>query len=190
MTSRTTLLSLSGANGILLGLINLLGLYLVFSITNGYAYNGNGMSQLPIAFLEIGVMVIAVFTIFLSLIAIFLLAKRRAKKRGVKLWNKQSKKLRLQVLFQLLVLIIILILIANMGYYSLMTPLILAFYGLLILSIRKMNSSLFFIVAIAMVLLAGIAFFISDQEFLLLSFGLGGLPILYGILTLGKKKQP
>ena len=190
MTNKGSFFSISGRGGIVLGLILLLTVYLLFKITDGYAYYGDGFSQLPIFLLEIAIIVLTILATLICLIIIWYRAKRRAKKSEVKLWSKLAKKQRLHLLVPLFVLGLILIIIANKGYYNFITPLSLAFYGLILLNMQKFGSNKLIALAIAQLLLALAAYFIVDKEFIFLGLGFGVLTIIYGLFTLNQKKQP
>ena len=189
MQQRSINFSLSSLSGILLGMYGLLVIYLIYILTGTYGEGFDGLSQLPIAFLEIAVLVLIVVGILISLLTLWIRAKRNAKKQSEKLWNQVSKKLRRHTLVPLLFFIIILVIIANKGYYSSITPFSLFLYGIFLLNISRFSSERLKYLAIAEIILAVIAYFIYDKEMLFLGLGFGIFHIFYGIFTMNKKKQ-
>jgi len=191
MQQNSTYFSLSGLSGVLLGIYGLLAIYLFNILTASYGAGFDGASQLPISFLEIGITILVVITILISLITLWMRAKRQARKNNEKIWSPLSKKLRFQSLLPVLILVLVLIFIGNKGYYSLITPLILFFFGMFLFNLSRFSSRKLILIGLGEIILAMIAYFISDKEMLLLSLGFGLFPILYGILTFSKtKKQP
>jgi len=189
MQQNSSFLSLSGLSAILLGIYGLLTVYVVYMLTSTYGDGFDGSSQLPIAFLEIVITVLAVVTIIISLFTLWIRARRKAKKNNEKLWSLLSKKLRFYTLIPLLLFIIVLVIIANKGYYSSITPLLLFLYGIFLLNLSRFSSGNLKYLAIAEIILAVVAYFIYDKEMLFLSLGFGIFHISYGLFTFGKNKK-
>ncbi len=187
MQQNSLYFSLSGLSGILLGIYGLLTVYIINMLTSTYGDGFDGSSQLPIALLEIGILVLAVIMILISLLTLRIRAKRSAKKHNEKLWNPISKKLRFYTLIPLLLCIIILAIIANKGYYSSITPLLLLLYGMFLLNLSRFSSGSLKYLAFAEVVLAVIAYFIYDKELLFLGLGFGIFHIIYGLITFNRK---
>ena len=190
MEQEKSYFSLTGLSGILIGIYGLATVYLIDKLTSGEGSGIEMVSQLPILFLQIGVTVIAVVFIIISLFTLWIRARRRAKSDGKKLWNASSKKIRLQTLFTLLVLIVVIILIANQGYYSLVTPISLFFYGLFLLNLIWISSKRLVFLSIGAILLAVAAYLIYDKEMIFLALGFGLLPIIYGAVTFLSPRNP
>jgi len=191
MQQNTSYFSLRGWSAMLLGIYGLLSVYVIHMLTSTYGDGFDGSSQLPIALLEIAITVFAVVMVLISLFTLWIKAKRSAKKRHEKLWSPLSKKIRFQTLIVLLLFIIILVIIANKGYYSIITPVLFLLYGLFLLNLSRFSSGNLKYLALSEIILAIVAYFIVDKEILFLVLGLGTFHMLYGIFTFGKiKKQP
>lgn len=175
--------TLKGLSGILIGLYGLATVYLIDKLTSGGDSGIEMVSQLPILFLQIAITVISLVFILISLFTLWIRAKRQARRVNKKLWNATSKKIRLQSLFTLLVLIVVLILIANQGYYSLVTPISLFFYGLFLLNLSWISSKRLVFLSVGEILLAVAAYLIYDKEMIFLALGFGLLHIIYGAAT-------
>lgn len=175
--------TLKGFSGILIGLYGLATVYLIDIFTSGGDSGIEMVSQLPLLFLQMAVTVITLIFILISLFTVWIRAKRKAKHVNKKLWNAISKKIRLQSLFTLLVLTGVVILIANQGYYSLVTPISLFFYGLFLLNLSWISSKRLVFLSIGEILLAVAAYLIYDKEMIFLALGFGWLHIIYGAAT-------
>ncbi|MBT8384080.1 MAG: hypothetical protein KJO83_00055 [Bacteroidia bacterium] len=175
--------TLKGLSGILIGLYGLATVYLIDKLTSGGDSGIEMVSQLPLLFLQIAVTVITLIFILISLFTLWTRARRKAKNADKKLWNTSNKKIRLHSLFTLLVLIVVIIFIANEGYYSLVTPISLFFYGLFLLNLSRISSKRLAFLSIGEILLAVAAYLIYDKEMIFLALGFGLLHIIYGAAT-------
>ena len=189
VAEQSSFFSLSGLSGILIGIIGSIAIFLVNTMTDGYGFYFDGFSQLPIFFIEIGIIAISVIVILSSLFIIWRRAKNKAKKNQLKLWGLLSKKQRLHLLISVAIFLAILIFTANKGYYSFIAPMLLFFYGLLLLNLSRLQSKSLLPLAIVEIILAFIAYFTYNNEILLLAIGVGVLPIIYGIFTFNKGKK-
>ncbi len=189
MTQQSSYFSLHGFSGIFVGILGSLAIFLVNTLTDDYGYYSDGFSQLPILFIEIGVIIVSVLIITISLFIIWRRGKTHAKKYQQKLWNSISKNQRTNLLLSLVVFLAILIFIANSGYYSMIPPLLLFCYGLLLLNLSRFASKSLLPIAVAEILLAFTAYFTNYDEIMLLLIGVGILPIIYGVLTYNKSKK-
>lgn len=189
VAQQSSFFSLSGFSGILIGILGSIAIFLVNTMTDGYGLYFDGFSQLPIFFIEIGIIVISVIVILSSLFIIWRRAKNKAKKNQLKLWGSLSKKQRLHLLISVAIFLAVLIFTANKGYYSFITPMLLFFYGLLFLNLSRLQSKSLTPLGIIEIILALIAYFTYNNEILLLAIGVGFLPIIYGIFTFNKGKK-
>jgi len=189
MERHSSFFSLSGFTGILIGIVGCIAIFLVDTMTHGYGINFDGFSQLPILFLEIGIMVIGILTIVLSLFILWKRGRNKAKKNKQGLWNAFAKKQRINLLLLLLVFLVILILIGSKGYYRLITPLLLSFYGLLLLNLSRFQSKSLLFLGLATLILGIVSYVSYTDKIFLLALGVGIFPIIYGLLTFNKSKK-
>jgi len=131
MEKSVKFLSLTGLSGILAGVYALIGA--------GFAYSEVYLPQTPFDYpnqsaKEITVIIklvtIALAVLVSSLITGYILASRKANKLGVKVWNTTSKRLVINLLVPLVTGSIFLMFLAFYGYYALVAPAFLIFYGL------------------------------------------------------------
>ncbi len=180
---------MNGFSGILIGFLGSIAVFFVNTLTDGYGLYSDGFSQLPILFIEIGIIIVSALIIAISLFIIWRRGKTHAKKYQQKLWNSISKNQRTNLLLSLVVFLAILIFIANSGYYSMIPPLLLFCYGLLLLNLSRFASKSLLPIAVAEILLAFTTYFTNYDEIMLLLIGVGILPIIYGVLTYNKSKK-
>jgi hypothetical protein len=181
--------TLKGLTGVIVGFIGLLMTIFIYLLTDTYGDGFDGPSQLPIALLEIAVMVIVLVFILMALLMIWLKGKIKAKKQKRKLWSPLEKKLRVNTLVMILLFTIGLMLIAHNGYYSFLTPVSLLFYALLLMNLNRLSSGNLKYLALAEIILAIFAYFIYDKEILFLGIGFGLFQILYGVFSINKNKK-
>lgn len=189
MQKNSTYFSLRGWSGVLIGSYGLLVVYTIYLLTGTYGDGFDGSSQFPIALLEILIEVLVIVSIVISLLTLLLRAKRRAKTQKEKLWSVISKKLGIQTLIPILLFTAVLLIIANNGYYSMITPLILFFYGIIILNLSRFSIGGLQYLGLAEITLSVMAYFIYDKEILFLVLGFGLFQILYGVFSINNNKK-
>jgi nitrate reductase gamma subunit len=181
MHKSTRFMSLSGLSGILAGIYALIGAFVANMLLAGY--DGNYMANenmLPIGILEIILIVVGFVVAFLSFITGFILTKRRAKKNDEKIWTPLSKQLILHFLIPMVVGGILILLLVNKGYYGLVAPLTLIFYGLALVSASKYTLSLIKYLGLVEILLGLLAFYFFGNGLIFWALGFGVLHIVYG----------
>lgn len=180
-------LSLSGLSGILAGVYALAGAVV--------AYNLVGQPKSPLEYLQKSayqqdlatkLLIIAIIVLATSLITGYVMADKKAKKQGVKVWNATSKRLVINLAIPLVTgALFILILLWN-GHYGIAAPACLVFYGLALLNA---SANLFdeirylgyceIVLGLACALLPGYGLFFWAT-------GFGVLHVLYGTLMYKK----
>jgi nitrate reductase gamma subunit len=181
MHKSTRFMSLSGLSGILAGIYALIGAFVANMLLAGY--DGNYMANenmLPIGILEIILIVVGFVVAFLSFITGFILTKRRAKKNDEKIWTPLSKQLILHFLIPMVAGGILILLLVNKGYYGLVAPLTLIFYGLALVSASKYTLSLIKYLGLVEILLGLLAFYFFGNGLIFWALGFGVLHIVYG----------
>jgi len=183
MHKSTRFMSLSGLSGILAGIYALIGAFVANMLLTGY--DGNYMANenmLPIGILEIILIVVGLVVALLSFITGFILTKRRAKKNDEKIWTSLSKQLLQHFLIPMVAGGLLVLLLINKGYYGLVAPLTLIFYGLALVSASKYTLSLIKYLGLIEILLGLLAFYFFGNGLLFWALGFGVLHIVYGAL--------
>lgn len=181
MSKSTRFLSLSGLSGILAGVYALIGAYVANMLLAGY--DGNYMtneSMLPIGILEIILVVVGLVVALLSFISGYILTKRTAKKNNEKIWTPLSKQLLLHFLIPMVAGGLFILLLINNGYYGLVAPLTLIFYGLALVSASKFTLGLIKYLGLIEIILGLLAFYFYGNGLLFWALGFGVLHIVYG----------
>lgn len=124
-------ISLSGLSGILAGIYALigagLGYYLVYGTSGGLDYRDHYVNDNTII---LQLFLIAVAVLVLSLASGILLTVRKATRKGEKVWNPSSKKLLVNMAIPLVTGGLLIIVLLLRGYYGIIAPATLIFYGL------------------------------------------------------------
>jgi len=159
--------------GILTGVYALLGIYIAIELIHSFIYAEEGLNMLPLNFVEILFMVLALSILIISLITIFIFKR----KNSLKFSNKQG----LHFYIPLIIGGILLFIVANKGYYHLIAALSLIYYGGFLLNLNRFLKTNLLIFATAEIILGFTAYFVHDYSLLFLAIGFGFLPISFGI---------
>lgn len=176
MDRSTQFLSLSGLAGILAGIYALLGAYAAKQV---YDMNyGNYITLESNSFKAI--VGIALAVLVMSVVTAFLLTARKAKRSGETMWNSTSKRLAVNFLIPLATGGIFCLLLLRNGYYGLIAPVTLIFYGLACVNASKytMRDVRYLGLTIILIGLVATEFVGYGLEFWALGFGV--CHILYG----------
>lgn len=123
-------ISLSGLSGILAGCYALVGSAIAFYLVHlplSPFHKRIKSIQEPEVFWVL--LLIAVSVLVASLATGYLLSARKAKKLGIKLWTKASKRMLINLAIPLITGGLFSILILVNGHYGLAAPILLIFYG-------------------------------------------------------------
>ncbi len=133
MSQSTQFISLSGLSGVLAGIYGLIGATYVNSLI--LQHEGEYITLESSTFKQI------ILTAFIVLVASIVTASvmtiNKAKKQGEKVWNASSKRLIINFLIPFCTGGIFSLLLLRHGYYGLIAPITLMFYGLACLNASK-----------------------------------------------------
>ncbi len=181
MNKSTRFLSLSGMSGILAGVYALIGVYIGYKLLSGYGTGyGGGTNVMPLVILEIVVLTVALVVALLSIITAFILTKKRAKKNNEKIWTPVSKQLLLHFIIPILTGGAFVLLLIYRGYYGLIAPTTLIFYGVALVSASKFTLSWVKYLGIMEIILGLLSFIFFGNGLLFWALGFGVLHIVYG----------
>lgn len=163
------------------GLYALLGLYLVKKLIFLYHFGEEGISLLPINFFEILLFALALFFFILSLITVYVFAKR----------NKYSISLKKRLFFvvPLFVGFIIVFLLMDSNYYEYIVPVSLIIYGLVLLIINRITRNNLSFFSISLLVLGSASFAPGYNGWLFLTLGFGIFPIIFGFINLRRSRN-
>ncbi|RYJ44337.1 hypothetical protein [Flavobacterium beibuense] len=129
MNRSSQFLSLSGLSGILAGVYALAGAYAVHCIAEEH-YTLESKTFKQIVFIALAVLVLSVTTAII-------LTYKKTRKDGETMWNATSKRLLLNFLIPLCTGGIFGLLLLKNGYYGIIAPVMLIFYGLSLINASK-----------------------------------------------------
>jgi len=173
MEKSSKFMSLSGFSGIFLGLYALVGGYLVWDILGNLSLTEP--RKIMMIFLVAAIVLVA------SLATALWFSIRQAKKTNQQIWGPSSRQLLFNLILPLTTGGVFAILLATGGYYALIAPALLVFYGLaLAIAARYTHRELYF-AGLAQILLGLVALALPRYGLLLWAAGFGVVHILYGL---------
>ncbi len=176
MAQSSQFISLSGLSGILAGIYALVGAYFAYNIIENdrsyYITLESTTFKLIIA--------IALLVLLLSIVTAYLLTIRKAKKMGEKVWNSTSKRLIINFCIPLITGGIFTLLLLKNGYYGLIAPITLIFYGMACVNASKYTLRDVRYLGITQIILGLIATEFSGYGLYFWVLGFGICHILYG----------
>jgi len=185
MERSSKFISLSGLSGILAGVYALIGAGIAYF----YLYNGERRDHYNLHFYsfnyfmdsDIGqLIVVAILVLLASLGTGLILTSRKAKETGQAIWGNISRALLFNMSLPLLsggLLIVILIL---RGYYGIVSPASLIFYGLALIGASNFTFNDVRYLGICEIILGLIAACMPGYGLLFWALGFGLLHIVYG----------
>ncbi|SHJ64636.1 hypothetical protein [Flavobacterium haoranii] len=176
MNRSTQFFSLSGLSGILAGIYAIIGaLYVNHLINNHY---DRFITLESLVFKKI--VLTAFVTLFASLVTAYILTVKKAKKNNEKVWNTSSKRLLINFAIPLVAGGIFALLLLRNGYYGLIAPITLLFYGLACFSASKYTLRDVRYLGITEIILGLVAVEFSGYGLWFWVLGFGVAHILYG----------
>lgn len=163
---------------ILSGIYALAAIFFSKKLFFSYYFGEEGANLLPINLFEIVIFSIALFTFILTLITIFIVVKRKV--------NPLSFKKRFHFLIPSLLGWIIIFLMLQQNLSTLVVPVSVIIYGLILLNLNRFVTSRLVYFGASLILLGIISFFFPSNNWLFLSLGFGIFPILFGLILLRK----
>ncbi|MBI5219489.1 MAG: hypothetical protein HY958_11215 [Bacteroidia bacterium] len=185
MERSSRFLSLSGLSGVFAGIFALAGavaayLYFDISITGNYllySVRSDGrinMDFYTFFFADAGSVLV------LSLIFSFVFSFRKAKREGLKIWDKTAKRLAVNLFLPLIAGGFFCLVMLYHGYIGLVAPATLLFYGLALLNASKYTFNDLRFLGLSQIALGLISALFIGYGLLFWALGFGVLHIIYG----------
>ena len=176
MDRSSQFLSLSGLSGILAGIYALIGAFVVHQLIKNhhsrYVYIESNTFKL--------ILLTALLVLIASVLTAVLLSARKARKNGEMVWNSVSKRMAVNFIIPLLTGGLFSFLLIRHGYYGLIGPVTLIFYGLACLNASKYTISDIRYLGLTEILLGLIAVEYPGNSLYFWAVGFGFFHILYG----------
>ncbi len=183
MNRSSRFISLSGFSGISVGIIALAGTYLAYRLVylqqEYLGYHPVELSDRSFTLL----LVIALSTILLSFLSGIFFTTRETRKKNLKVWDGQTRRLLINFLIPLIAGGIICLILLHQGFLGLAAPLTLVFYGLALLNASKYTLNEIRSLGLLEIVLGLLAMQFIQYGLLFWSLGFGLLHIIYGVLV-------
>jgi hypothetical protein len=182
MNRSSRFLSLSGLSGVAAGIIALLGAAAAYF----WVYMDAGLSEYNGVIMDRGqllrLLLIAVLTLALAIVFGVYFTLRETKKRQLKAWDYQSKRLLLNLSIPLVAGGLVCLTMMWNGNYRMVPALSLIFYGLALINASKFTLREIFSLGLLEIILGLIALQIPGYGLLFWIIGFGVLHIVYGMI--------
>ncbi len=180
-------LSLSGLSGILAGVYALIGAGVAYSIVYNpqtpFDYHDQAVKEVMIA---LRLLIIAISVLVVSVLTGYVLASRKAKKLGLKVWDTTSKRLVINLIIPLLTGGIFILILLAKGHYGIAAPACLIFYGLALINASANLFDEVRYLGFCEIVLGLVATLMPGFGLLFWAIGFGLLHIVYGALMFKK----
>jgi hypothetical protein len=180
MDRSTKFISLSGLSGIMAGIYALVGAGIAYNLL--YLRTDSFLERGYYRLLEERLILVAAVVLFLSLLTGVLLTVRKASKKGQTIWNQSSQSLLLNGAVPLVTGGIFCIIMLLRGYYVVIGPCTLIFYGLALIAASKYTFGDVKWLGLLDVGLGLLAAIFPGYGLFFWAFGFGVLHILYGTI--------
>jgi len=191
MNRSSKFISLSGLSGIFAGLTALVGAYFAHQalgeyMAGDYGYGIDAQSNIEIALLKIGILVLIV-----ALLGGVFFTYRQGKKKNLPLWDSTSRNLIVNLAIPLVTggLFVIALLLNHSNAVGLIGPSTLVFYGLALINASKFTYSDIKFLGICEIILGIIAMFNIGYGLYFWAVGFGALHIIYGSIMYFKYEK-
>ncbi|KIA98405.1 MULTISPECIES: hypothetical protein [unclassified Flavobacterium] len=176
MNKSSQFISLSGLSGIMAGIYALIGAH----IANGLI-ESHSSYYVTLESKTFKLIVLTAFLVLLfSVITAAILTVSKAKKQGEKIWNSTSKRVLINFLIPLVTGGIFGLLLLRNGYYGLIGPVTLLFYGLACVNASKYTLRDVRYLGITIIILGLISTEFSGYALEFWALGFGVCHIIYG----------
>ncbi|MCA0933110.1 hypothetical protein LCM02_11655 [Lutimonas saemankumensis] len=165
------------------GIYGLAATFVARQLFSNYYFGEFGLNVLPIDLFELLIFGWAFFAFLITLITISILVKRSTDPVGF--------KKRFNFLIPAFMSWIILFLLLKLNLSHIIVPIALGLFGLILINLNRFVSSKLMYMALLLILLGVVSFFLPKLNWLFIYTGFGILPIAFGLILLRKsKRQP
>lgn len=179
-------ISLSGLAGVMAGIYALLAAIWAYQFLNIGFISQNNIHATTAVGLAWKIIVLGTITLTASLITGWYMSQRKAKKIGATLWNATSKRLLLTIAVPLVAGGVFVLIMLWHGYYGLVAPATLLFYGLaLVFASQNLVDEIRYL-GYCEVILGLLSTVFMGYGLIFWAIGFGVLHIVYGVLMYRK----
>jgi hypothetical protein len=190
MNKSSRFISLSGWSGIAAGVCALIAAVIAYGKINHYRHGSilettNGRAtifQRDSEYLIYELLWIAIATFIAALCLAFIFTYIRSRKTGVPIWGFTARRLMVNVMVPIIVGGLLILRMMTFGFYELISPACLFFYGLALINASKFTLSEIRYLGYCELLLGAINLWILGHGLLFWAIGFGILHIIYGVI--------
>ncbi|WP_196889755.1 hypothetical protein [Aureivirga sp. CE67] len=182
MNKSTKFLSLSGLSGILVGIYALIGAYVAYEMISEYSAEIGKTRFNYVSILRIKLILVAFCVLAVSIATGFVLTYRKAKTNNESIWNGLTRKLLVDFCVPLFTGGLVCLILMSKGYYGVIAPATLIFYGLSLYSASKYTVGSIKYLGLAEIILGLISFNYIGYGITFWAIGFGIFHIIYGII--------
>lgn len=183
-------ISLSGLSGILAGIFALTGsvvaYYLVYYPHSPFGFRVRYVNETEVI---LQLLLTAGLVLIASAAAGYFLTANKAREKGQKIWSKSSKRLLINLSVPLLAGGILIIALLSRGYFMIVAPACLIFYGLALINGSHFTYSDVRYLGMGQVILGLLCAFFPGFGLIFWALGFGVLHIVYGSIMLYKYEK-
>lgn len=182
MERSSRFISLSGLSGVMAGVYALIASFLayrivyinssIFSYRKTYLLEAETLTKL---------ILLALVTLVLSIVTGIILTTKKARRDGLKIWEAGSKKLLVNLMIPLTAGGIFIVILLMRGFYDIVAPASLLFYGLALINASKYTLSDVRYLGMCEVVLGLMAAFFAGYGLIFWAMGFGVLHVFYGV---------
>ncbi|MBO9563486.1 MAG: hypothetical protein J7621_11955 [Niastella sp.] len=198
MERSSRFISLSGWSGISAGICALIGAWaahmrlgsFVVRYTRGLGeYEGGGSTGSNTGDLFFDLLLIAVVTFVAAFISAFFFTYIRSRRNGVPLWDRTVQRLAWNTIMPMVVGGIVILRALELGYYELVAPGCLIFYGLALVNAAKYTLGEVRYLGYGQIILGILNLWIINEGLYFWAAGFGVLHIIYGAMMWWKYER-
>ena len=171
-------LSLSGLSGILIGIYALIGAYITYRII--YLPPPTVFRKVFAGDVVYQLITIAMIVLFVSFITTLWLTWHKTKNEGKKIWNHGSRQMLVNLAIPFISGGILILTFTFRGFYEIISPACLIFYGLALVNAAKFTRQEIFYLGVSEILLGILAALFPGIGLIFWALGFGVLHIIYG----------
>ena len=190
MEKSSRFISLSGLSGVMAGIYALIGAYVAWKL----AYTSETLVYDQLIVRDVRgnltwLMLDAAAVLLLAIITGVYLTRQKAKKQGVKTWDKTAQRLLINLLIPLVTGGILVVIFYYQGLIGLIAPTTLIFYGLGLINASYYTYRDVRFLGISEVVLGLVASAVIGYGLLIWAIGFGVLHIIYGAMMYFKYEK-
>ena len=188
MERSSKFISLSGLSGVLAGFYALIGAAVAYIVVYNNAppyldneFLGSGaVHARDYSFITFELFIVALVVLVASIVTGFILTKNKAKRKGQAIWGKVSQSLLFYMTVPLVSGGVLIFIFLLRGYYGIVAPASLIFYGLSLVSASNFTFTLVKYLGLCEIALGLVAACLPGYGLLFWAIGFGLLHIIYG----------